>query len=323
MWQIALLSVYCVVILGASLFGGALPLLVRLTHTRMQLMMSFVAGLMLGVALLHLLPHAVAAFPHHGLDWAVGWAMVGLLTMFFLIRIFQFHQHGPAEHEAAHGREPKRERGQGHDHVHEHARDRADGHTHSDELKLPTSPLSWVGLALGLTLHALIDGVALASAVAVESQHAAPPGLFGAGAFLAIALHTPLDSLSISTLMASTGWSSRLRTAIVAGYATMCPLGAVLFTVAAAGLADEHIPVLGAALAFSAGVFLCISLGDLLPEVHFHTHDRLKLSAVLLAGVALAWAIGLLPGHSHLHPGDGGGAPQYEHTDGRSHDPHE
>ena len=55
--------------------------------------------------------------------------------------------------------------------------------------------------------------------------------------------------------------------------------------------------------AFSAGVFLCISLGDLLPEVHFHRHDRLKLSAALLFGVGLAFLVGFLEPH-HPSPGD-------------------
>jgi zinc and cadmium transporter len=53
-------AVYCLLIVFASLSGGWLPLAMRLSHTRMQLMMSFVAGLMLGVAILHLLPHAMA-----------------------------------------------------------------------------------------------------------------------------------------------------------------------------------------------------------------------------------------------------------------------
>ena len=57
--------------------------------------------------------------------------------------------------------------------------------------------------------------------------------------------------------------------------------------------------VLGIALAFSAGVFLCISLGDLLPEVHFHSHDRLQLSMMLLLGVLIAMGIEMLPGHRH------------------------
>ena len=54
----ALLVVYCVLILLASVSGGQLPSLVRMTHLRTQVLMSFVGGLMLGIALLHLLPHA-------------------------------------------------------------------------------------------------------------------------------------------------------------------------------------------------------------------------------------------------------------------------
>jgi len=50
-------------------------------------------------------------------------------------------------------------------------------------------------------------------------------------------------------------------------------------------------PALGYGLAFAVGVFLCISLSDLLPEVHFHRHDRGKLLLALLTGVALAYAL--------------------------------
>jgi len=59
--------------------------------------------------------------------------------------------------------------------------------------------------------------------------------------------------------------------------------------------------VVGSALAFSAGVFLCISLGDLLPEVHFHSHDRFKLTFSFLVGIGLAYGLRFLePGV--LHP---------------------
>ncbi|MFB3137829.1 MAG: hypothetical protein ACE10B_01235, partial [Phycisphaerales bacterium] len=58
MSPIALLVMYCGLILAASLIGGWVPLLIRLTHERMELAVSFVSGVMLGVALLHLLPHA-------------------------------------------------------------------------------------------------------------------------------------------------------------------------------------------------------------------------------------------------------------------------
>jgi zinc and cadmium transporter len=52
--------------------------------------------------------------------------------------------------------------------------------------------------------------------------------------------------------------------------------------------------IVGATLAFSAGVFVCISLSDLLPELEFHAHDRVKLSLALLLGVAAAYGIGYL-----------------------------
>ena len=44
-----LLVVYCLLIMVASLAGGWLPLLFRLSHTGMQLSMSFVGGAMIGV----------------------------------------------------------------------------------------------------------------------------------------------------------------------------------------------------------------------------------------------------------------------------------
>ena len=49
----------------------------------------------------------------------------------------------------------------------------------------------------------------------------------------------------------------------------------------------------------SAGFFICIALADLLPEVHFHDHDRGKLTLALFLGVLLAIGIENLPGHKH------------------------
>ena len=57
------LAIYCVLIVLASLAGGFVPLFVKLTHRRMQLAISFVAGLMLGIAVLHMLPHALMTIP--------------------------------------------------------------------------------------------------------------------------------------------------------------------------------------------------------------------------------------------------------------------
>jgi zinc and cadmium transporter len=88
------------------------------------------------------------------------------------------------------------------------------------------------------------------------------------------------------------------------------PAGALLFYF---GLMSETAGATGGlqqwyvacALAFSAGTFLCISLSDLLPELHFHRHDRVKLSVALLLGLAVAHAAAWLESTahtSHTHP---------------------
>lgn len=262
---------YCVLIITASVCGGWLPTLIRMTHLRTQLLMSFVAGLMLGIALLHLLPHSLHKVS--SASQACAGVLVGILAMFILLRTFHTHVHG-------HG-EP---------HDHEHA--------HSNAKRVSNRPLGWLGMLFGLGLHTLMDGVALAASIAAESQHSPWLGLAGLGTFLAVALHKPLDAFAITSVMSKGGWSSAQRTVVNLTFATACPLGAIAFYFGATQFGNTEV-LLGWGLALSAGFFICISLSDLLPEVAFHDHDRLKLTTALLLGVALAVGIESLPGHSH------------------------
>jgi zinc and cadmium transporter len=273
-----LLLIYCSIIVLASLAGGWLPSLVKLTHTRMQLMMSVVSGLMLGIALLHMLPQAAE---HLSSMTSVSAALLaGLLVMFFLLRVFQVHSHGSLDDSEGN-----------HNHAHGHGCD----HNHPAE----SPSLNWVGLFFGLAIHTLLDGVALAASVVADADHMAHQfALYGLGTFLAVALHKPLDALAITSLMSTSGWSARSQTAVNLSYALMCPLGSLMFWLGVSQLAGKEF-VVGSALAFSAGFFLCIALGDLLPEVQFHSHDRLKLSVALLLGVATAFGIELTHSHNH------------------------
>ncbi len=298
----AILLVYCLLVIIASIAGGSLPSWVRLTHGRMQVIISFVAGLMLGVGLWHMLPHSVMELG--SLDRAVWWMMIGLLVMFFLIRLFHFHQHDfdpegePSDHDHHH-----------HDH----------GPAPAEVLRSGGS-ISWIGIALGLSLHTVIDGIAMAAAVYADAGHG-ESFLLGLGTFLAVVLHKPLDALSITSLMAVGGWSHRARTIVNVSFSLVCPLGALGFMLSVGSFtgSEQHVLV-GCALAFSAGVFLCISLTDLLPELQFHSHDRIKLSVSLLLGVALAGAIGLVEGehlHNHSVP-----AVEHHHHEGEEHGHH-
>ena len=271
-----ILSVYCLAIAGFSMAGGLLPDLVRMTHTRTQVIMSFVAGLMLGVAFYHLLPHSISmGGGAHAADFTVWWLMIGLTTMLLLLRMFHFHQHDFSLEE---------------DHLHDH-HPPAQGHA--------AHRLSWVGIALGLAVHTLIDGVALGAVM--QGDHLRQSGFIGIGVFLAILLHKPLDALSITTLMEAGGWSRRSRGIANLLFALMCPLGALLFYFGVDLLGEGRHAVVAGALAFSAGAFICIALSDLLPEVHFHSHDRGKLTLAFLLGIVLAYAIGSFePAGLHL-----------------------
>lgn len=286
-----LLFTYCVVIVIASMAGGWLPTLVRMTHLRTQLLMSFVAGLMLGIAMLHLMPHAAGEL---GSSTKAGAAMLGgILAMFLLIRLFHVHQHDAPKIKTAADQQLS------HQHAHaaqcDHKHDHDQGHNHGG------SGLGWLGMLFGLGLHTLVDGVALAASAVADARHGAWLGLAGVGTFLAVALHKPLDAFSITSVMQKGGWSAGKQTLANLTFSMACPVGAALFYFGLMNAGGTS-PMLGWGLAISAGFFVCISLADLLPEVAFHDHDRGKLTAALLIGVTLAIAIENLPGHKHSVP---------------------
>ena len=52
-------------------------------------------------------------------------------------------------------------------------------------------------------------------------------------------------------------------------------------------------------------MFVCISLCDLLPELQFHGHDRVGLTAALLIGLAIAWGISSLHSNDETHANAG------------------
>ncbi len=268
---LVLLGFYCCVVFAASLVGGWLPTLFRLTHTRLQLAISFVGGLMLGLALLGMLPHAlhqVGAVPP-----TMAWLLAGFLAMFLLQRFLPFHHHDVAAGSPV----------------------ESCGHTHSLAERSARS-LSWAGVAIGLSVHSVFDGLAMAAAVAASDP--AQSQALGLGTALAVILHKPFGALAISTLMVASHQTRNIQRWVILAFALVTPLGALLFFFGAGHLAHSQPAWVGAALAFCAGTFLCIACADLLPELQFHSHDRIKLSLALMAGIGVAILIARF-GHGH------------------------
>ncbi len=293
---VALLASYCSLILVASLAGGWIPLVVRLTHTRLQIAISFVSGLMLGVGFLHMLPHAWHQL--RSIDRAAAWLLAGFLMMFFVQRFFHFHHHdvppettGPADFGTHVEAEP------GSDHRHHHPPD--PGAEDQSLAEQSARRLSWTGAALGLMFHTVLNGIALAASVEVGVRAGHSSWLLGVGTFLVIFLHKPFDALAIGTLMARSGSSKAMRHLINGLFALGIPIGVMLFYFGADSFSGPTDHFLGIALAFAAGTFVCIAASDLLPELQFHEHDRFKLSLALLAGLAFAAFIGQFESTGH------------------------
>jgi zinc and cadmium transporter len=243
---------------------------------------------MLGVSVMIMLPHAIVdtlsahqTITHANILGTMTSLLVGMLVMFLIERFFCFHHHDAPEGDA---------------HRHDHLLDANCKHEHDDA---PHHDITWSGAAVGMTLHSIVDGVALAASV--EHTDGAS-WLAGVGTFLVILLHKPFDSLTIGMLMARGNWSLRWRHTVNALFALAIPVGVLVFyflkdrSSDAAGGADLFI---AHALAFSAGTFLCISLSDLLPELQFHQHDRIKLTIALVVGLAVAYAAAHLEAATH------------------------
>ena len=183
---IGLLIVYCALVVVASLAGGWLILLANLTHTRLQLAISFVAGLMLGIALLHFLPdsfeqlHSMTTAPQRGCS-ADFWSCFLCNASFIFITTIclKATRKIVARTNLRRKRTPmttptatitimdtttititamK---------IIITSTTCAHAHTLAEK---SAKQLSWVGTALGLTLHSLVDGLALAAAVMAGRQ---------------------------------------------------------------------------------------------------------------------------------------------------------
>ena len=268
-----LLLSYSLAIFFVSMLGGKLSAIVTLTHTRTQLVMSVVAGFLLGVAMYHLLLHSLEDIPGPlANETAIGFTVLGIILIVVMLRIFRFHQHD-FSHEAM----------EMHD------------HHHSDDDKenlMDVNPRSVMGIALGLGLHTVTEGIALGASIRRGLVHDSEAILVGLSVFVAIMAHKPLDAYSIIGLMRVSGYRERTCKLANFGFALLCPLITIL-TFTGVGMMNqlEELQIIGYIMAFSAGVFLCISLGDLLPEIQFHSHDRGILAAAFLLGIALAYAL--------------------------------
>lgn len=308
-----MIVLYCLLIALVSMGGGYLPLALRITHVKLQVYLSLSAGAMLGAAFFHMLPEAA-----HLCEETFGlWMAVGVLGLYVIERFLSPHSHDVEEghrHPDGAGAGTHLECGDGrHGHdgetpaevspvpdpewEHGHGPEPRAAGAHPDGTSAAPIVAGWSAV-LGLFLHTLMGGAALGSAAFGEQA----TGGLGFAVFLATVLHKPADAFTISTLLMKSGYSRRRTFWVQVAFAATIPLGVLLYVGGESALSSLLLEstLTGSVLAFSAGTFVCIAMSDLLPEVQFHSHDRLMLFAAVIAGAAVMGITSLFEaGHGH------------------------
>lgn len=143
---------------------------------------------------------------------------------------------------------------------------------HADALLRPS-----VGLLalLGLSVHTVFDGVAIAAGFMVDPR-------LGVLLFVAVFLHKIPEGFTVGSIMLASGYSR--GTAIGAG--ALLGLFTVIGAVGTTLIAEQHV---GYALAISAGVTIYVAASDLIPEVN--REGGPALAWTVFGGVVVFWFI--------------------------------
>jgi zinc transporter ZupT len=137
---------------------------------------------------------------------------------------------------------------------------------------------------LGLGMHTLFDGVAIAAGFMISPE-------LGLLLFLAVFLHKLPEGFAIASIMLAAGRSPFAAWMAGAALGALTLLGAALTSL----LAEAHV---GYALAVSAGVTIYVAASDLIPEVNREGGPALAwtvFAGLLLFGLA-DWALGRVGG---------------------------
>ncbi len=221
---------YALAAAGANVFGAlAITARRRWSVSALDGMVALSAGFMIAVAIVDLLPEALARGGRHAAAVVLLGYLLVHLTQHALVRHFHFGEE-----------------------------------THAVSGEVGGSAL------VGLLLHTFVDGVAIASAVAVSPS-------VGLLVFVAIALHKLPEGVAISSLFLASGAGRRRAL----GAATALGVS----TIAGVLVAGQVAVVAHWGLALSAGVTLYVGASNLVPE--FQGKPGWRLPFTFFAGCAL------------------------------------
>jgi len=255
-------------------FGSILSVLIALLSLarknlfeRLHLyLVAFAAGTLIGTALFDLFPEAIEHSRELGIDGDTTFVFVAAgIALFFLMEKFFHWYHDHAGHGYHH------EHGEGHHHV----------------ITKAVVPL----ITVGDGLHNFLDGALIAATTLTD------PSL-GLVTAIAVFLHEiPQEVGDFSVLIfggVSRNWAILLNILTAA----TAYLGALVTFYLSGGIEILTVPL----VAFTAGAFLFISLGELLPELVHRGKDGLRtvlLALVVILAIYFVRYYGQLLGVAH------------------------
>lgn len=262
----------------ACLLGGALSVaaaalvMFGLKKRWLSLSVSFSTGLLLAMALLHLLPEALESglTPHEVFPLLLG----GILAFFALEKFALWrHAHTGADdldtHDHAHAGAHACN-----DHTHSHHHDHAHG---GDGQTLV--------ILIGDSFHNFTDGLLIAAAFLAD------PILGWSTTFAIIAHEVPQEAGDFAILLAA-GWK-RARALLWNGLASLTAVAGGIIGYLALDQARDWVPII---ITLAASSFLYIAIADLMPRLK-REHTAIGWHGVLLAaGIAV---VVLGTGHAH------------------------
>jgi len=259
-------------ILLATVAGGLVALLVahwlayRVFAGYLHHMVSLSVGVLLAVALLHLLPEAFessGADPHR----MFGVLLAALIAFFVLEKIALLR----------------------HSHHHE-----GDGHHHHHGHDAHEAGRGGVLILVGSSLHNLCDGVLIAAAFLVE------PAL-GVLTAASIILHEVPHKLSDFVVLRNAG-IARPRALALILFSSLCSAAGGAAGYFLLQQAQGWLPYL---LVIAASSFLYIAVADLMPQMHERVSLADAVPQLLLVGVGVALIYSVTTVMHHGHEQDG------------------
>jgi len=226
-------------------------------------------GVILAVAVVHLLPEVAEGFEELHATYPVGYVLIliGYLVLLLLEKVVFGHEH-------AHTDEP------GHGHSHDHGPPKIaelahvqvetsplPGHPPPDDSHTDVEPAGSVItpllLMLSLSLHSVFEGIVLG----LQTQEASIVSLI-----LALISHKPVEALSLGILMVKSETHKSYYALFIMLFSAVTPLGCCIgMAIGAVGLPSLVAP---AFTALAVGSFFYISTTEIIAD-EFKTHSKM------------------------------------------------